>query len=120
MAWELHMCLVRYFLRLERLDDKWKELSKKAEKSLEGLANRTEQLRHVTKLGNLSQRQNESNSSEEPPISMKLGSFDAFLRKMKESDRKKSGTALRSEILGEILGYAAPNKKKITSYLFGA
>ncbi|XP_011050958.1 PREDICTED: uncharacterized protein LOC105144025 isoform X1 [Acromyrmex echinatior] len=48
MAWELHMCLVRYFLRLERLDDKWKELSKKAEKSLEGLANRTEQLRHVT------------------------------------------------------------------------
>ncbi|KYN39260.1 hypothetical protein ALC56_06337 [Trachymyrmex septentrionalis] len=48
MAWELHMCLVRYFLRLERLDDKWKELSKKAERSLEGLANRTEQLRHVT------------------------------------------------------------------------
>ncbi|KYM87689.1 hypothetical protein ALC53_03306 [Atta colombica] len=48
MAWELHMCLVRYFLRLERLDDKWKELSKKAERSLEGLANRIEQLRHVT------------------------------------------------------------------------
>ncbi|KYQ60119.1 hypothetical protein ALC60_00525 [Trachymyrmex zeteki] len=48
MARELHACLVRYFLRLERLDDKWRELLKKAERSLEGLANRTEQLRHVT------------------------------------------------------------------------
>ncbi|KYN16658.1 hypothetical protein ALC57_11167 [Trachymyrmex cornetzi] len=48
MARELHMCLVRYFVRLGTLDDKWKELSKKAERSLEGLANRTEQLRHVT------------------------------------------------------------------------
>ncbi|XP_018395565.1 PREDICTED: uncharacterized protein LOC108774052 isoform X2 [Cyphomyrmex costatus] len=48
MARELHACLVRYFLRLERLDDKWRELSKKAERPLEGLVNRTEQLHHVT------------------------------------------------------------------------
>lgn len=41
------MCLVRYFARLERLDDKWRELSKKAERPLEALANRMEQLRHV-------------------------------------------------------------------------
>ncbi|XP_011695070.1 PREDICTED: uncharacterized protein LOC105454255 [Wasmannia auropunctata] len=47
MARELHVCLVRYFARLERLDDKWRELSKKAERPLEALANRMEQLRHV-------------------------------------------------------------------------
>ncbi|XP_011175702.1 uncharacterized protein LOC105207758 [Solenopsis invicta] len=48
MARELHVCLIRYFARLERLDDKWKELSQKAERPLEVLANRAEQLRHVT------------------------------------------------------------------------
>ncbi|XP_012533662.1 uncharacterized protein LOC105835175 [Monomorium pharaonis] len=47
MARELHACLVRYFARLVRLDDKWRELSRKAERPLECLANRTEQLRHV-------------------------------------------------------------------------
>ena len=55
--------------------------------------------KQLLKLENLLQKQNEGNSLEElPPISMKLGSFDAFLRKMKESGRK-TGTALRSEIL---------------------
>lgn len=49
MAQELHVCILRYFARLERLDDKWRELSKKAERPLEALANRTEQFRHVTK-----------------------------------------------------------------------
>ncbi|XP_024867832.1 uncharacterized protein LOC112452051 [Temnothorax curvispinosus] len=48
MARELHACLVRYFARLERLDDKWRELSRTAERPLKALANQTEQLRHVT------------------------------------------------------------------------
>ncbi|XP_011883220.1 PREDICTED: uncharacterized protein LOC105570545 [Vollenhovia emeryi] len=47
MARELHACLVRYYARLERLDDKWRELSKKAEILLDILSNRTEQLRQV-------------------------------------------------------------------------
>lgn len=48
MARELHACLIRYFARLERLDDRWRELSGRAERPLEVLANRAEQLRHVT------------------------------------------------------------------------
>ncbi|KAL6258472.1 hypothetical protein P5V15_010429 [Pogonomyrmex californicus] len=45
---ELHTCLIRYYARLNKLDEKWKELSKSAERPLEGLANRTEQFRYVT------------------------------------------------------------------------
>ncbi|KAL0134857.1 hypothetical protein PUN28_001561 [Cardiocondyla obscurior] len=47
MSRELHACLIRYFARLDRLDEKWKDLSKRAERPLQVLANRTEQLRHV-------------------------------------------------------------------------
>ncbi|XP_029663763.1 uncharacterized protein LOC115235852 [Formica exsecta] len=48
MSRQLHACLVRYFARLEKLDDKWKELSERAERPLEALANQAEQFRHVT------------------------------------------------------------------------
>lgn len=47
MARELHECLIRYFTRLEKLDDKWKDLSKKAERPLKALTNQAEQFRLV-------------------------------------------------------------------------
>ncbi|KAL6436733.1 hypothetical protein ACFW04_004870 [Cataglyphis niger] len=48
MSRKLNVSLIRYFARLQNLDDKWKELSEKAERPLEALANQAEQLRHVT------------------------------------------------------------------------
>ncbi|XP_072746794.1 uncharacterized protein [Anoplolepis gracilipes] len=50
MSRELHACLVRYFARLEKLDEKWKELLGTAERPLEALANQAEQFRHVAKV----------------------------------------------------------------------
>jgi len=39
---------------------------------------------------------NDNSSENLPPILMKLGSFDAFLRKMKESNRKNSEATLKT------------------------
>lgn len=44
---ELHACLIHYFARLEKLDYKWKELSKDAEMPLTALANQTEHFRAI-------------------------------------------------------------------------
>lgn len=49
MSRELHACLVRYFARLEKLDEKWKELSATAERPLEALFNQAEQFQHIVK-----------------------------------------------------------------------
>ncbi|XP_029173941.1 uncharacterized protein LOC114942689 [Nylanderia fulva] len=57
MSQTLHACLVRYFARLERLDDRWKELSGKAQRPLVALANQAEQFRHVTNV-NTSETEN--------------------------------------------------------------
>lgn len=46
---ELHACLIHYFARLEKLDYKWKELSKDAEMPLTALANQTEHFRAIKK-----------------------------------------------------------------------
>ncbi|GAB1868610.1 hypothetical protein CAJAP_09689 [Camponotus japonicus] len=62
MSRELHACLVRYFARLQKLDEKWKELSAKAERPLEALANQAEQFRHVA---NVNINETENNMDEE-------------------------------------------------------
>ena len=44
-----------------------------------------------------------------------IGSFDAFLHKIKESDRKKCGTALRNEILSVKINDYIEVRKFITT-----
>ncbi|XP_076243418.1 uncharacterized protein LOC143184815 isoform X1 [Calliopsis andreniformis] len=49
MARELHKSLINYFSQLEKVDDKWKELTEEAERPLHALRNQSEQLRLVTR-----------------------------------------------------------------------
>ena len=48
MAKDLHKCLINYFSQLEKVDNKWKELSEEAERPIQSLRNQSEQLRLVT------------------------------------------------------------------------
>ncbi|XP_017887557.1 uncharacterized protein LOC108629420 [Ceratina calcarata] len=51
MAKELHKCLINYFSQLEKVDCKWKELAKEADRPLQALKNQSEQLRLVISEG---------------------------------------------------------------------
>ncbi|XP_050451511.1 uncharacterized protein LOC126851501 [Cataglyphis hispanica] len=71
MSRKLNMSLVRYFARLENLDDKWKELAEKAERPLEALANQAEQLRHVTNV-NINETENSVNGETQERLIFKI------------------------------------------------
>lgn len=49
MEKELLKCVVEFYSKLESTDNKWKEIQKITEKTLEALRNQVEQLRHVTR-----------------------------------------------------------------------
>ncbi|XP_025262368.1 uncharacterized protein LOC105252825 [Camponotus floridanus] len=71
MSQELHACLVRYFARLQKLDEKWKELSAKAERPLEALANQAEQFRHVANV-NINETENDMDGETRERLMFKI------------------------------------------------
>lgn len=71
MSRELHACLVRYFARLQKLDEKWKELSAKAERPLEALANQAEQFRHVANV-NINETENDMDGETRERLMFKI------------------------------------------------